>query len=106
MQSLLKVKSFGIVKISLGLVALILSFGDLFANEPSANEAASIILKRTASLQELIKDNQTESDWYKVNKVNYFFNQKITYQEDKPVVIKKVKELVDAGDYPGNLFGE
>jgi hypothetical protein len=30
----------------------------------------------------------------------------VTYQEDKPVVIKKVKELVDAGDYPGNLFGE
>lgn len=36
---------------------------------------------------------ETSSNWFGV-----------TYQEDKPIVIAKLKELVDAGEYPSNLW--
>jgi hypothetical protein len=48
----------------------------------------------------LIKENalnvkvlDTESDWFGV-----------TYQEDKPFVMEKITQLIDAGVYPQNLW--
>ena len=38
--------------------------------------------RRANKWRDLIVDNQSDSDWSKINKVNYFFNKIITHEDD------------------------
>ncbi len=38
---------------------------------------------RAEKWKELLADSQSSSEWNKINKINYFFNQQISYQEDQ-----------------------
>jgi len=38
--------------------------------------------QRAHKLQTVINNNQSESDWYKIHKINHFINRHIQYQED------------------------
>ena len=44
---------------------------------------------RAEQWHDVIVDNQSNSDWAKINKVNYFFNSAITYEDDLELWGKK-----------------
>jgi predicted transglutaminase-like cysteine proteinase len=56
-------------------------FSDSFYQKLSATygEAAKV---RAEKWRNVIVDNQTDNDWSKIKRVNHFFNQAITYQDD------------------------
>lgn len=45
--------------------------------------------KRAQKWRDVILDNQSDSDWAKIKKVNYFFNHVISYENDLPLWGKK-----------------
>ncbi|TYK64767.1 transglutaminase-like cysteine peptidase [Colwellia echini] len=45
--------------------------------------------KRAVKWHEVIIDNQTDNDWSKINKINYFFNNMIRYEDDLSLWGKK-----------------
>ncbi|PKG82553.1 transglutaminase [Colwellia sp. 75C3] len=45
--------------------------------------------RRAEKWRSVMLDNQTDSDWSKINKVNTFFNKTITYQDDLTLWGKK-----------------
>lgn len=63
-------------------------FSDSFYQKLSTTygEAAK---KRAEKWRHVIVDNQSDSDWSKINQVNHFFNKTITYEDDLSLWGKK-----------------
>ncbi|WP_019026685.1 transglutaminase-like cysteine peptidase [Colwellia piezophila] len=56
-------------------------FSDSFYQKLTATYGDSA-KRRAQKWHDVMVDNQSDSDWSKINKVNHFFNQIITYQDD------------------------